>query len=72
MAYYRGTKIFETLNGFATSDQAIRVIRGASIEEAKRKAISFRNSIRWHKIKDVSVVRKKDLIILLNLCGYGL
>lgn len=72
MAYYRETKIFETLNGFATSDQAIRGIRCASIEEAARKAKSFRNSIRWHKIKDVSVVRKKDLIILLNLCGYGL
>ena len=69
MAYYRETKIFETLNGFAKSDQAIRVIRCASIEEAKRKAISFRNSIRWYKIKDVSVVQKKDLIILLNLYG---
>ena len=69
MAYYRETKIFETLNGFATSDQTTRVIRCASIEEAKRKDISFRNSIRWHKIKDVSVVRKKDLVILLNLYG---
>lgn len=69
MAYYRETKIFEILNGFATSDQATRVIRCASIEEAVRKARSFRNSIRWHKIKDVSVVRKKDLIILLNLYG---
>ena len=69
MAYYRETKIFEILNSFATSDQAIRVIRCASIEEAKRKAMSFRKSIRWHKIKDVSVIRKKDLVILLNLYG---
>lgn len=69
MAYYRETKIFEILNGFATSGQAIRVIRCASIEEAERKAQSFRNSIRWHKIKDVSVVRKKDLVTLLNLYG---
>lgn len=69
MAYYRKTKNFETLNDFATSDQAIRVIRCASIEEAARKAQSFRNSIRWYKIKDVSVVRKKDLVILLNLYG---
>lgn len=69
MAYYRETKIFEILNGFATSDQATRVIRCASIEEAERKARSFRKSIRWHKIKDISVIRKKDLIILLNLYG---
>ena len=52
MAYYRETKIFETLNGFAA-----------------RKAMSFRNSIRWHKIKDISVIRKKDFVILLNLYG---
>lgn len=69
MAYYHETKNFEILNGFATSDQATRVIRCASIEEAAKKAMSFRNSIRWHKIKDVSVIRKKDLIILLNLYG---
>ena len=69
MAYYRETKIFEILNGFAKSDQATRVIRCASIEEAARKAMSFRNSIRWHKIKDISVIRKKDLIILSNLYG---
>ena len=69
MAYYRETKNFEILNGFATSDQATRVIRCASIEETERKARSFRNSIRRHKIKDVSVIRKKDLIILLNLYG---
>ena len=69
MAYYRETKNFEILNGFATSDQATRVIRCASIEETERKARSFRNSIRWYKIKDVSVIRKKDLIILLNLYG---
>lgn len=69
MAYYRETKNFEILNGFATSDQAIRVIRCASIEEAAKKAKSFRNSIRWHKIKDVSVVRKKELVILLDLYG---
>ena len=30
MAYYRETKNFEILNGFATSDQATRVIRCAS------------------------------------------
>lgn len=69
MAYYREPKNFEILNGFTTSDQATRVIRCASIEEAARKAMSFRNSIRWHKIKDISIIRKKDLIILLNLYG---
>ena len=69
MAYYRETKNFEILNGFTTSDQATRVIRCASIEEAARKASSFRKSIRWHKIKDISVIRKKDLVILLNLYG---
>lgn len=69
MAYYRETKNFEILNGFATSDQATRVIRCASIEETERKARSFRNSIRWHKIKDISVIRKKDFVILLNLYG---
>lgn len=69
MAYYLETKNFEILNGFAKSDQATRVIRCVSIEEAERKARSFRNSIRWHKIKDISVIRKKDLIILLNLYG---
>lgn len=69
MAYYRETKNFEILNGFATSDQATRVIRCASTEEAARKAMSFRNSIRWYKIKGISVIRKKDLIILLNLYG---
>ena len=69
MAYYRETKNFEILNGFATSDQATRVIRCASIEEAARKAMSFRNSIRWQKMKEISVMRKKDLVILLNLYG---
>lgn len=69
MNHYRKTKNFEILYDFMCSDKLTRVYEYASEEEAARVANSLQGSIHWYKIQNVYVVKKKDVIILLNLCG---
>lgn len=69
MNNYRKTKNFEILDDFISSCKLARVYEYASEEEAARVANSLRGSIYWFKIPNVYVAKKKDVIILLNLCG---
>lgn len=69
MSNYRKTKNFEVLDDFISSCKLARVYEYASEEEAARVVNSLRGSIYWFKIPNVYVVKKKDVIILLNLCG---
>lgn len=69
MSNHRKTKNFEILDDFISSCKLARVYEYASEEEAARVANSLRGSIYWYKILNVYVVKKKDVIILLNLCG---
>lgn len=69
MNNYRKTKNFEILDDFISSCKLSRVYEYASEEEAARVAYSLRQSIHWFKIQNVYVVKKKYVIILLNLCG---
>lgn len=67
MNNYRKTKNSEILGNFIRSRKLSRVYEYASEEEAARVAYSLRESIRWFKIPNVYVVKKKYVIILLNL-----
>lgn len=69
MSHYRKTKNFEILYDFMCSDKLTRAYEYASKEEAARVAGSLRGSIRWYKIQNVYVMKKKNVIILLNLIG---
>lgn len=69
MSNYRKTKNFEILDDFMKSYKLTRVYEYASVEEAARIAGSLRGSIHWYKIQNIYVMRKKNVIILLNLRG---
>lgn len=65
MSNYRKTKNFEILYDFMCSDKLTRVYEYASEEEAG----SLRGSIHWYKIQNIYVMKKKNVIVLLNLRG---
>lgn len=69
MSNYRKTKNFEILDDFISSCKLARIYGCASEEEAARVANSLRGSIYRYKIQNIYVMKKKNVIILLNLRG---